>query len=226
MRIKITAKGTIYRKEDGTLAAPEESPEELAQLSTQAQVSWDDRQVDAAMQHYQHHRDLEPLLTQLLEANPGILRNRQAIELLAAAARGEVRKGRGRVRTVEALKRDRKIAACAYWLGQAGLPLKNTPEKNRTGLPQVTSACRLIGKRLNLSEDAIYSTIRNNRYEPSSFEMLPWRLLGELPTSESVLRYFIPTNAEVEHPQRIGLLWCLLRPSILQAAKKAIQARA
>jgi hypothetical protein len=60
MRVKITAKGTIYRKADGTYTTPLESPEELAELSRQAELNRDDRQVSAALNCSRQHRDLEP----------------------------------------------------------------------------------------------------------------------------------------------------------------------
>lgn len=225
MRVKVRALGTRYLNADGTLAAPLETPEELAELSAQAEAHHDDRQVRAALEHYRQNRDLEPLLALLLEGNPGILRNREALELLAGAARGEARKGRGRVKTAGALERDRRVAACAYWLQQTGLPFKNNPDKNRAGQSQVASACRLIGERLSLSEDAIYSATRGARYEPSMFELIPWRLLGERPTPERVLRHYLPTKAEAHAPCSAGVLWCVLRPGVLRAARRALEAR-
>jgi hypothetical protein len=129
------------------------------------------------------------------------------------------------VKSIYALERNRKIAACAYWLRQAGLPLKNNPDKGRAGQPQVASACRLIGERLSLSEDAIYSITRIIRYKPPFFEILPFRLLEESPAPESVLRHYLPTKDEAVPSYSFGLLCCLLRPSILRAARRALEVK-
>lgn len=225
MRVKVRVKGTCYRNANGTLAGPLESPEELAELSAQAQARHDDQQVRRALEHYTQHRDLEPLRVLLLEANPGILRSRDAIELLAGATRGEIRKGRGRFKTMEAVERDRRICAAAHWLKVAGMPLKNSPDRNKSGAAQQVSACRLIGERLCISEDAVYSVARAASYEPSCFELLPWRLLGELPTPERVMRHYLPTDAEAHPRSIIGPLYCEFRPSILRAVRRALGAR-
>lgn len=225
MRVKVRVLGTRYRKEDGTFAAPLESPDELAELSAQAELRHDDRQVSAALEHYRQNRDLEPLLALLLEANPGILRNPDALSLLASAARGKAGKGRGRVRTMEAIERDRCICAAAHWLKAAGVPLKNTPDKNRNGHPQVASACRLIGERLCLSENAVYSIVRSGEYQPS-FIAPPWELEPrEQPTPERVLRHYLPTE-EDRGRVKLGALYIgLVRPSIGAAAMRVLEKR-
>lgn len=231
MRVKVRMLGTRYLNADGTLAAPLESPEELAELSAQAEVRHDDQQVSAALEHYHQDRELEPLLALLQEGNPGILRNREALELLAAAVRGQTSKGRGRVRAMAAKERDRRILAAAYWLHSMGMPLKNAPDKNKHGDQQKASACRLIAARVNLSEDAVYSIVRQSGrkrreiYMPSPFELLPWRLSGEPPTPEWVLRHYLPTEAESHARYNIGALWCELQPSILRAARRALEKR-
>jgi len=231
MRIKARALGTRYLNADGALATPLESPEELAELSAQAEARHDDRQVSTALEHYRQNRDLEPLLALLLEASPGILRNPAALELLASAARGKASKGRGRVRTMDAIERDSRIRAAAHWLKVAGVPLKNELDRSSEGVSQTASACRLIGGRIHLSEDAVYSIVRQSgrprreRYTPSPFELVPWRLSGEPPTPEWVLRHYLPTEAESHARYNIGALWCELQPSILRAARRALEKR-
>lgn len=225
MRVKVRMLGTRYLNADVTLAAPLESPEELAELSAQAEARHDDRQVAEALEHYHLNRDLEPLLALLLEANPGILRNPAALELLASAAHGKAIKGRGRVRTMEAVERDRRIVAAAYWLKIAGVPLKNEQDRNREGEPQTPSACRLIGERVHLSEAAVYSIIRSGEHQPS-FIAPPWEFEPrEQPTPEGVLRHYLPTEAETHPRHCIGALWCMLRPGILRAARRALETR-
>lgn len=225
MRVKVKVSGTLYLKADGTLAAPLESPEELAELSAQAESRHDDRQVSTALEHYRQNRDLEPLLALLLEANPGILRNPDALSLLASAARGEARKGRGRVKTMEAIERDSRIRAAAHWLKVAGVPLKNELDRNREGVSQTASACRLIGGRIHLSEAAVYSIIRSGEYQPTRFELLPWRLLGEQPTPDGVLRHYLPTKAESARGKLGALYVELVRPSIGTAARRVLEKR-
>lgn len=225
MRVKVKVSGTLYLKADGTLAAPLESPEELAELSAQAESRHDDRQVSTALEHYRQNRDLEPLLALLLEANPGILRNPDALSLLASAARGEAGKGRGRVRTTETIERDRRIRSAAYWLKVAGVPLKNERDRNREGEPQTASACRLIGERVHLSEAAVYSIIRSGEYQPSVIGP-PWEFEPrEQPTPDGVLRHYLPTKAESARGKLGALYVELVRPSIGTAARRVLEKR-
>lgn len=196
MRIKVRCLGTRKRNADGTLGAPAESKEQLAEMSVLAEIQCEDRQVSEALSHYEEHRDLEPLLELLLEANAGILRNATALALLAGAARGELRKGRGRIKIAESVDRDRRIAACAYWLNKTGMPIKNAQDKNRNGTSQAESACRAIGSRLCISEDAVYSVVRRVTYSPSSFEILPWLWTRESPTPTQLIKHYFPDVSE------------------------------
>lgn len=227
MRVKVRVLGTRYLKADGTLSAPLETPEELAEQSAQAEARHDERQVSAALEHYRQNRDLEPLLALLLEANPGILRNPDALSLLSSAARGEAGKGRGRVRTMDAIERDRRIVAAARWLQELGMPLKNAPDRNRDGEPQAVSACRLIAERVNLSEDAAYSIVRRHGRTARRLRgfLAPWELVGEQPTPEWVLRHYLPTEEE-RGRVKLGALYIeLARPSIAAAARRVLEKR-
>lgn len=161
MRAKIRVRGTVVKDESGSTLALE-SPGELDLLSGFKQAEFDDWQIENALSLFREHRDLEPLLEQLLDGNPAILRNYEAQQLIADAARGRLVRRKGKVRTAKMRERDLLIWTAAFHLYSMGYPLKNDPDSIRVGEPQKLSVCRMIGQYLNLSEDGIYSIVRKH----------------------------------------------------------------
>lgn len=161
MRAKIRVRGTVVKDESGSTLVLE-SPGELDLLSGFKQVEFDDWQIENAVSLFREHRDLEPLLEQLLDGNPAILRNYEAQQLIADAARGRLVRRKGKVRTANMRERDLLIWTAAFHLHSMGYPLKNDQDSIRAGEPQKLSVCRMIGQYLNLSEDGIYSIVRKH----------------------------------------------------------------
>ncbi|MDC7827335.1 hypothetical protein PQS90_19440 [Pseudomonas sp. BLCC-B13] len=192
MRAKISVKGTFVKHADGA-SSIQESPEELDLLSEFKQAEFDDWQVKNALSLFREHRDLEPLLEQLLESNPGVLRNHEALQLIADAARGKPVTGRGKVRTAYQRERDLQIWTAAFYLRQLGFPVKNDPDKIKADAPQKPSVCRIISQYLVLNEGTIYTAIRE--YGGLPRERLPGisftALYGEGVTSEVILDHYL-----------------------------------
>lgn len=175
MRVTVKRGPTTTIYPDGAVEV--EHPTESDQK--EAQGKFDDGQVSKAIAHFETNRDLEPLIVLLSEANPAILRDKKALDLIELAARGNLKRGSGRVVTAETLKRTHSIQAAAHWLKKLGIPLKNEADKNRDGDTQKPSVCRLIGDQINISEAGIYSIIRNSDYEAKNeLEILPWKIKG------------------------------------------------
>lgn len=202
MRIKVTKLVKSIRHSDGSYT---HTRLPAAQLSD----NFDDSQVTNAIKHFTEHRDIQPLACLLEEGNPGVLRNRMALKLLAESARGNLKIGQGRIKTQKSMERNKRILLAAKWIQRLGLPIKNNPEKKQAGHTQSLSACRAIGDYLNLSETAVYSIVRSamqaekKRLEDMpelkrqligdvEFEIgPPWKWDDETPTVMQVLEHYL-----------------------------------
>jgi hypothetical protein len=189
IKAKITRSWTTYKKGDGTLSVVEASPEEMAEF----QINFDDRLVADALEAFRAHRDLEPLLELLVEAHPALMRNYEARDLIARAARGEPIKGRKKgTGAASKRRRDSRIWSAAYFLHDMGIPLSNHPDA--TGKEPPVSVCRMIGERLNLSEKTIHSVVNTlggvGRKKTLTTEILTWKLAGEPVEPEWVLDHY------------------------------------
>lgn len=190
IKVNIKSRSTVFKNDDGTLSIIEASPEEMDQF----QLRFDDRQVAEALETFREHRDLEPLLELLVEANPALMRNYEARYLIARAARGESIKGRKKgTGTASKRRRDNRIWSAAYFLHDMGIPLFNHPDASCK--EPTASVCRMIGERLHLSEKTIYTVVKNlggveaRRKAPTS-EILAWKLAGEPVEPEWVLDHY------------------------------------
>lgn len=230
MRITITKSSVTKVNPDGSLTVTRIPQQE-------AQANFDDAQVRFALDHFRLHRDISPLVQLLKESNEGVLRNLEARELIASAALGELCIGRGRVRSQDAIERDRRILAATEWLKKIGIPLKNARDKNRSGELQASSACRLIAGRINLTEDAVYSIVRKPRKDLAASPVLsalkesPYTFLGPKwifsdaqPTATEILDHYFSTP-DLEEYLEPWAMWCELRPSLVAAAKRALDNR-
>lgn len=192
MSTKKLAKGTIATS--GVDAdKPLEATEGLGLLCDFNQAEFDDWQIEDALSKFRDDRNLEPLLEQLQEGNSAILRNHEALQIIADAARGRLKRKQGKVRTTAMQEKDLSIWLAAYRLYQMGYPVKNGPDLIRANAEQKPSACRIIGAYLHLSESAIYSALQRCGGAPEDrLGSFPWNEAsdGEV-TPELVLDQYL-----------------------------------
>lgn len=131
---------------DGTSELSEITPDDIARF--------EDGSVHEALKQLHSFGVIEPLLFQLEQGNPAILRNPEAVRIIAEAVRGKGIKGRGRKKSPAVVVRDRRICQAVHELNEMGYPIKGDLE--------VETACRLVAKRIELSAEQVY-TIWNAR---------------------------------------------------------------
>jgi hypothetical protein len=192
MSAKKQAKGTIATSGVGANKILE-APEGVELLSDFNQAKFDVWQIEDALSKFREGRNLEPLLEQLQEGNSAILRNPEALQIIADAARGRLKRGKGNVRAIGMQERDMSIWLAAFRLHQMGYPIKNDPDLIRADAAQKPSACRIIGEYLRRSESAIYSVLKKHGGVPKDgLSSFPWNEAsdGEL-TPELVLDQYL-----------------------------------
>ena len=191
-RIKaaIRSISTTFLNSEGALTVTKASPDELHEF----QVGFDNRQDEDAIGIFREHGDLEPLVELLLEANPALMRNYEARELIAKAARREpLRRTKKGTPNGATRKRNKDIWSAAFYLHDMGVPLSNHPDSR--GKEPPASACRMIADRLFLSEKTIESIIRkeggiDTKSREQTTEILAWKLAGEQVAPEWVLDHY------------------------------------
>ncbi len=197
-RIKATTRSisTVLLNSEGDLTVTKASPDEIQEF----QVNFDNRLVVDAIGTFREQGDLEPLLELLLEANPALMRNYEARQLIAKAARREPlrRTKKGTCKGVTR-KRNKDIWSAAFYLHDMGIPLSNHPDSR--GKKPPASACRMIADRLCLSEKTIETIVRkeggiDTKSRRLTTEILAWTLAGEQVGPEWVLDHYFG------HPNR------------------------
>ncbi|XLY87920.1 hypothetical protein ACK8QS_20550 [Ectopseudomonas mendocina] len=149
-----------------TCEVSEITPDHIARLENNA--------VSHALRQLHKFGVTEPLLYQLEQGNPAILRNQEAVQIITKAATGKGVKGKGRKQSPATAQRDRMICHALQELRELGYPIKGDLE--------VETACRLLARRVALSEEQVY-TIWNARIRESECAVI-----GDLRRSTFYLR--------------------------------------
>lgn len=109
-----------------------------------------------ALASYKNNRDIAPLVEMLERGDAYLLKSEEARKILAQAALGLAKIGKGRTSNKDNIQRNRQITRMVAMLHAMGLPIKNSPIKNRTNEAQRPSACRVVAEYHSLSEDTMY----------------------------------------------------------------------
>lgn len=163
-----------------------ETEEEREKLRIDAQKKSDENAVNNAIHSYKQFLDIEPLLKVMLDKNPEFLMNEEALNIIASAARRERLHGRkGRIRTTESIERDRNINLACYYLKKLGMPVKSASKLD---------ICKVIGRRINLSESSIYGIVKPDFVPCELISM--FKFCPESLTLENVLDHYFPSKEE------------------------------
>lgn len=175
---------STHKRSDGEI-----TPDAIAQLENCA--------VRDALKKLHDFGAIEPLLFQLEQGNPAILRNQEAIQVIASALQRKGVKGRGRKSNPATTERNSRICKAIAGLKELGYPIEGDLDKE--------TACRIVGQRLALSQEQVFTIWNSRKRENSpildslyrSIEYLPQRLITPewVPTTpDDVLQEFFPTK--------------------------------
>lgn len=147
----------IYTKSDSP-----EARERVRQANEQAFAEWLDKEQREGLEHALKCLDtwgeVEPLLLQVEQGNPYVMRNQRARDIVGRALQGKgIKGGRGRRATRTDAKQAAKIRnAIRHLNASCGLPIYDKEESGRT-------ACEIVAQHIGLSGKHVYENIWSKR---------------------------------------------------------------
>lgn len=156
VRVRVVAK-RIYAKSDSP-----EARERARQANEQAFAERLDKEQREGLEHALKCLDtwgeVEPLLLQVEQGNPYVIRNQRARDIVGRALQGKgIKGGRGRRATRADAKQAAKIRdAIRYLSTSCGLPIYDKEESGRT-------ACEIVAQHIGLSGKHVYENIWSKR---------------------------------------------------------------